>query len=124
MYKIDSYYYNNLEIKLIVIIIMADPVSIGFFYLLYVATPITAGLIVISAIMEALEEPKSKSELSSHIPYYYDNGEYSDDENRPKVLIIPNKEKNKKLADENTMNNNTDNPRTRSQTRSVNTNSD
>jgi hypothetical protein len=101
---------------------MADPISaagIGWLYFMFgaQATALGWGLGVASKIY--FKEPESES--SRHVPYYYDDGEevYSDDENRPKILIIPNKAKN-----ENTMNINTDNPRTRSQTRSVNTDSD
>ena len=109
---------------------MADPISaagIGWLYFMFGAQATALGWGLGVASKNYFKEPESES--SRHVPYYYDDGEevYSDDENRPKILIIPNKAKNKKKTadkNENTMNINTDNPRTRSQTRSVNTDSD
>jgi len=103
---------------------MADPISaagIGWLYFMFGAQATALGWGLGLASKNYFKEPESESESSRHVPYYYDDGEevYSDDENIPKILIIPNKAKNK-----NTMNINTDNPRTRSQTRSVNTDSD
>ena len=112
---------------------MADPISIWWLYLMATSSAMVPGIIIGSAIKDYFKDPNEKKKfnyLDFQMALNHNNWD-SDDENRPCIYIIPDKAKNKKkTADENTMNINTDNPRarnyprTRSQTRSVNSDSD